>query len=276
LNDNGVNVFAAFVSPVEFVRQTVREIIGCENFRLVYVSTCIDVCIERDYNSDRPTKGLWHSALAGEILNFTGLDSPYEVPVSPDVSVPSVGDIDSIVGTMVHEFFPEMFTPAALFIGRWQPFHNGHYHCIMSAISQGKNVVVAIRDTPLSESDPYTATERKEMIEATFKGLPVRTILIPDIESVNIGRKVGYTVNRIDVPENIEGISATDIRELIANSDDSWKTFVPSECAKYLEELSVSKNKETSDGQDLSTDSVLQRRKIYPRCSCKRGRSDRG
>jgi adenylyl-sulfate kinase len=122
----------------------------------------------------------------------------------------------------------------ALFIGRWQPFHNGHQHIIQQALDAGKKVAIACRKTPITESDPYTVEERIEMISNVYRGKPVIVIPIPDIESVNIGRKVGYDVVRYDAPDDIEGISATQIRSMMDNGDDSWKTKVPREIAKYI------------------------------------------
>jgi len=124
---------------------------------------------------------------------------------------------------------------SALFIGRWQPLHNGHDFIIRKALDEGKSVLIAVRDTPISEWDPYTVQERIDMIKQTYANEDVEVIEIPDIESVNIGRKVGYAVNRYDAPENIEGISATQIRSKMQNNDLSWKDNVPKEIAKYLD-----------------------------------------
>lgn len=99
----------------------------------------------------------------------------------------------------------------ALFIGRWQPFHNGHKYLIDTALSKGEDVCIAIRDTKLSKKDPYTVKQRKEMIRKVY-GDNVEIIVIPDIKSINIGRNVGYEVKRIEPPPDIGKISATKIR----------------------------------------------------------------
>lgn len=99
-----------------------------------------------------------------------------------------------------------------LFIGRWQPFHLGHKYIIDKALKQGKNVAIAIRDTELSEKNPYTVEQRDEMIKRIY-GNKVKIFPIYDIESINIGRKVGYNINRIDVPKEIEQVSGTEIRK---------------------------------------------------------------
>jgi adenylylsulfate kinase len=117
----------------------------------------------------------------------------------------------------------------ALFIGRWQPFHNGHKYLIDEAISKGENVCVAIRNTEISKKNPYSAEQRAEMLRRVY-GEKVEIIIIPDITSINIGRNVGYEVNRIDPPEHIEKISGTNVR---AGKDAN----VPAEVAEYIKLL---------------------------------------
>jgi adenylylsulfate kinase len=119
----------------------------------------------------------------------------------------------------------------ALFIGRWQPFHNGHKYIIDDALSKGENVCVAIRNTEISEKNPYTALQRMEMIRRVY-GNKVSTVVIPDIKSINIGRKVGYDVNRVDPPSDIEKISGTNVR---AGKDNN----IHPEVADYIRLLST-------------------------------------
>ncbi|MEO0292997.1 MAG: bifunctional sulfate adenylyltransferase/adenylylsulfate kinase [candidate division WOR-3 bacterium] len=79
----GVAVCAA-VSPYRDVRNEVRNMIGRDNFIMVFVDTPLEVCESRD------SKGLYIKALRGEIKNFTGVDDPYERPENPDVVLETV------------------------------------------------------------------------------------------------------------------------------------------------------------------------------------------
>lgn len=83
-NDAGIIVFACFISPYEEDRKMVRNIIGKDYFE-VFVSTSLEVCEARD------PKGLYKKARAGEIKEFTGVDSPYEVPADPDMVIETDG-----------------------------------------------------------------------------------------------------------------------------------------------------------------------------------------
>ena len=75
----GIICFNSFISPTREIREKAKNIIGEENFIEVYVNTSLAVCEERD------VKGLYKKARAGQIKNFTGIDSPYEKPENPDL-----------------------------------------------------------------------------------------------------------------------------------------------------------------------------------------------
>lgn len=79
--ENGDVVICSLVSPTKSIRAAAKEIIGEEGFKEVYVNAPFDVCAERD------VKGLYKKALAGEIKNFTGLDSPFEGAENPFVEL---------------------------------------------------------------------------------------------------------------------------------------------------------------------------------------------
>ena len=77
--DAGMIVLAAFISPYREDRQKVRECLGDLGFVEVFVKAKLETCEGRD------PKGLYQKARAGIIKNFTGIDSPYQVPLNPEV-----------------------------------------------------------------------------------------------------------------------------------------------------------------------------------------------
>lgn len=81
MNDAGLIVLVSFISPFSQDRKNARSVIGEENFVEVYVSTPLEECERRD------VKGLYKKARNGEIPNFSGISSPYEVPENPEVTV---------------------------------------------------------------------------------------------------------------------------------------------------------------------------------------------
>lgn len=81
--DAGLVTITAFISPFKEERDMVRQLVGDERYLLVYVDCPIEECEKRD------VKGLYAKARRGEISNFTGINSPFEVPKNPFVSVKS-------------------------------------------------------------------------------------------------------------------------------------------------------------------------------------------
>jgi len=104
----------------------------------------------------------------------------------------------------------------ALFIGRWQTWHKGHEWLINQQLEKGKNCWVAIRDVQKDENNPKSAQEvLKELSNEPFftnNWDKILLSIIPDIESVNYGRGVGYDVIYHEPPKDIEKISGTAIR----------------------------------------------------------------
>jgi adenylylsulfate kinase len=79
--DAGIIVLSAFISPFNADREQVKKIVGEDDYIEVFVNAPLEVCEERD------VKGLYRKARSGEVKNFTGIDSPYEVPSNPAVTI---------------------------------------------------------------------------------------------------------------------------------------------------------------------------------------------
>lgn len=114
----------------------------------------------------------------------------------------------------------------ALFIGRFQPPHLGHMWLFEQKLNQQVPVLIAIRDIEPDEKNPLTAQQVKVLWEKVYAGQDVEVIIIPDIESVNWGRGVGYQTIEHVPPADVCNISATQIRKEIKDGTDEWKTMV--------------------------------------------------
>jgi nicotinamide mononucleotide adenylyltransferase len=111
----------------------------------------------------------------------------------------------------------------ALFIGRWQPLHPGHKWLFNQKLDQDIPILIAVRDTPVDDSNPFTTKDvlsnlEKEYSKEVDSGM-VKVISIPDIESVNYGRGVGYEINEYVPPKDISNISATEIRRNLKENE---------------------------------------------------------
>ena len=94
--DAGLIVLSAFISPFTSDRLLVRNLMPAGEFIEVFMDTPLDTCEQRD------PKGLYEKARAGEIRNFTGIDSPYEAPERPEVRLDtSVMSVDQCVDRLI-------------------------------------------------------------------------------------------------------------------------------------------------------------------------------
>ena len=116
----------------------------------------------------------------------------------------------------------------AIFVGRFQPYHQGHISLIMQKINDGIPALIMVRDIAPDDKNPFTTKQTVNMIEKyhAAHNHDVKVMIIPDIESVNYGRGVGYEINEFSPPENIGWISATKIRESIKSGNDEWRDLV--------------------------------------------------
>lgn len=125
----------------------------------------------------------------------------------------------------------------AIFVGRYQPYHYGHINLIQQKLDEGIPALIMVRDIEPDEKNPFTTEQTVSMIEKyhNSKGDDVKVMIIPDIESVNYGRGVGYEINEYTPTEEIGFISATKIRESIKEDNSSWKNMVDESIQRDVE-----------------------------------------
>ena len=100
--DAGLVLIAAFISPFREERARARELFGTGQFFEVYLQTSLAVCEARD------PKGLYRLARSGKIADFTGIDSPYEVPECPEVVLDTAThEVDTLVLQLLRRVYPE-------------------------------------------------------------------------------------------------------------------------------------------------------------------------
>jgi len=158
-----------------------------------------------------------------------------------------------------------------LYVGRFQPFHYGHLHAVRYILEQAEEIVIAIGSAQFSNTlrNPLSVDERYEMIVRTLRqeGIPLRKVFlvnIPDTESPeeDWGLIVLDRIPKIDVaysndPETIKDLtkvgikvlpipfhererySATNIRELILEGNNSWKSLVPPAVFEFLKSIGI-------------------------------------
>lgn len=148
---------------------------------------------------------------------FEDTNRLFEPPEEPAIRVTAEGApeywAERIASALVPTF--DYKKPTALFVGRYQPFHDGHRSLILEGIRRIGQVCIAVRDTGgTGAKDPFAFEYVKARIEGALKDYPGRFVVVPlpNISAIFYGRDVGYAVERIDLDSALSGISATEVR----------------------------------------------------------------
>lgn len=152
---------------------------------------------------------------------FPDTDALFEEPAHWDVRVTSEGTAaywaENICEKALPTFDPR--APTALFIGRFQPFHDGHKKLIEEGLTRVGQVCIAVRDTfGTNANNPLRFHAVKARIQSVlwqYRGR-VLVVQVPNVTDVFYGRDVGYNVERLVLDEETERISATSIRQALA------------------------------------------------------------
>ena len=105
--------------------------------------------------------------------------------------------------------------PTAQMLGRWQPFHDGHYALFKEIVKITGQVCIQIRDVQGINDNPFDFETVKKNIEDKLNPEykhQFKVMLVPNITNISYGRGVGYKIEEVVLPEEIQKISATKIR----------------------------------------------------------------
>jgi cytidyltransferase-like protein len=149
---------------------------------------------------------------------FQDTNKLFEPPETVDIRVTADGTprcwAEEILQKLRPAFDPKR--PTALFIGRYQPFHDGHRRLIEEGIRRIGQACIAVRGTRgTDDKNPFSFFEVKQRIEAVLTAFAGRYVVVPvlNITHVFYGRDVGYVVERIHLDEAFESISASEVRK---------------------------------------------------------------
>ena len=113
--------------------------------------------------------------------------------------------------------------PTTQMLGRWQPFHDGHYALFEKVIKKNGQVCIQVRDVQGVDDNPFSFEIVKKNIEEKlspkFKNR-FKVILVPNITNICYGRDVGYKIEEVVLPKEIQNISATTIRKNMREKGD--------------------------------------------------------
>ncbi len=229
LTEHGVIAILSAINPYDEIRLEIKR--SSPTIRTVWLDCDIEVLKRRD------PKGLYQRAFLPDdhpekIHDLSGVNDPFEKPSDADLILKTDRETEQESTEKLLQFILENISPKkekppkALFIGRWQPFHNGHRWLVEQKLIKNIPVLIAVRDVEADEKNPLTTEQTVKILAKFYDGEDVEIIIIPNIESVNFGRNVGYEINEFSPPADIGSISGTEIRNGLRERDDTWKESV--------------------------------------------------
>ena len=150
------------------------------------------------------------------VRDFPDTTAMFEPPTEFDYLILDESVIDCTIDSIalwLQDF--DDTAPTALMIGRFQPFHAGHKALFEKALAKHGQVCIGVRELPRDDKNPFPFSEVAARIEcalAEYQG-KFQVLQLPNVVDVVYGRDVGWTVTKIDLPPEVEAISATKIRE---------------------------------------------------------------
>ena len=148
---------------------------------------------------------------------YPDTDKLFEKPARYDVRVEAEGRPEYWAEVVARAYAPvfDPRQPTALFVGRYQPFHDGHKALIEQGLARVGQVCIAVRDVhDVNDQNPLSFEDVKQRIEAAMAPYRGRYVVVPvpNISHIFYGRDVGYKIERIDLDAQLQGISATEFR----------------------------------------------------------------
>jgi len=105
INKSGVISLCAFITPTNKIRESIKRIIGDDNFILVFIDTPLSTCENRD------TKSLYKKAQEGKVKNFSGISSIFEIPSNPDIILNGLKSVDENIEILLAELISRQIIP---------------------------------------------------------------------------------------------------------------------------------------------------------------------
>ena len=183
-----------------------------ENKNVVADFVCPTVKTRKDFGADYT---VWVDTIKEG--RFEDTNKVFEKPDEYDFRVPTQNaELWSIrIADEIVSYVWDNRKPTAQMLGRWQPWHEGHQSLFEEIIKKTGQVNIQVRDVKGVGDNPFDFETVKNNIEQAL--IPyknrIKITLVPNITNICYGRGVGYKIEEIVLPENIQKISATDIRK---------------------------------------------------------------
>ena len=162
----------------------------------------------------RADHSIWMNTI--DKSRYEDTNAAFEKPLNQSAIEVTSFDYEAILDTLIQDMGEfDYRKPTAQMMGRYQPWHGGHRELFKESLRRVGQVCIMVRDTyRTSEKDPFTYEEVCVRIRADLIGYEGRYTIqrVPNVTDIYYGRDVGYAIERIELPPEVEDISATKIR----------------------------------------------------------------
>jgi adenylate kinase family enzyme len=161
----------------------------------------------------KPDKIVWLNRTP--MRNFADTTAMWEIPTKADLVFDDMLEYEQAVRLAIIDFgLHDWREPTTLMLGRYQPWHEGHHALYKEAGKRTNQVLLGVRDTyRTSEKDPLNFEQVKYYIGKDSVMDKAMVLKLPNITNIVYGRDVGYKIEQVELPENIQSISATQKRK---------------------------------------------------------------
>ena len=200
------------------IRQVKRMKNLANNSKKKYVVVDFICPIQEQFNIFKPDLIVWMNTIKKS--RYPRINKIFQKPKNFDIKV-DTKDADfwcKIILDKIFSYYWDNKKPTSLLLGRWQPFHEGHYKLFLQALKKTDQVIFYVKDVYKLGDNPFTFKKVKRLVniklEKMFKNR-YKVHLAPNVTNVLYGRKVGYQIKKINLEKRIQNISGTKIRKLM-------------------------------------------------------------
>ncbi len=200
------------------IRQVKRMKILADKSKKKYVVSDFVCPLEEQFKIFKPNIIIWMDTIKKS--RYSKMNKIFQKPKKYDFRITNK-DANFWCKIIIDKLFPYKWDnkkPTSLLLGRWQPFHYGHYQLFLKAMKKTDQVVFYVKDVNGIGDNPFSFKKIKKIInkklEKMFKAR-YKINLAPNIDYILYGRKVGYKIKKINLEKKIQKISGTNIRKLM-------------------------------------------------------------
>lgn len=198
------------------IRQVKRMKKLADDSKKKFVVTDFICPLKKQFQIYKPDFIIWMDTIKKS--RYPRINKIFQKPKKYDIRVTSkdANLWSKIILDQIHPYKWKNNNPTVSLLGRWQPFHDGHYELFLRAYQKTAQVIIYVKDVQNIGDNPFSFSQIKKLIDKKLVNLfknRYKVKLAPNITNIFYGRKVGYKIKKINLDKKIQKISGTKIRK---------------------------------------------------------------